>query len=125
MGRPAARGDAPDVRSRLCLPGWRAGRRTHPDRPHAASADRHRQPNRYTHLNARARCRRAYTDLCARIRWRICHDQRRRRHLPRPSGERLDATVRGSYPYELVQPLLAGDIVFGNLEGAITDGGDV
>lgn len=29
-----------------------------------------------------------------------------------------------SYPYELVQPLLAGDIVFGNLEGAITDGGE-
>jgi poly-gamma-glutamate synthesis protein (capsule biosynthesis protein) len=28
------------------------------------------------------------------------------------------------YPYELIQPLLTGDIVFGNLEGALTDGGE-
>lgn len=34
------------------------------------------------------------------------------------------AQYGASYPYELIQPLLTGDIVFGNLEGALTDGGE-
>ncbi len=34
------------------------------------------------------------------------------------------AQYGASYPYELIQPLLTGDIVFANLEGALTDGGE-
>lgn len=34
------------------------------------------------------------------------------------------AQYGASYPYELTQHLLTGDVVFGNLEGALTDGGE-
>jgi poly-gamma-glutamate synthesis protein (capsule biosynthesis protein) len=34
------------------------------------------------------------------------------------------AQYGAGYPYELVQPLLTGDLVFGNLEGALTDRGE-
>ena len=34
------------------------------------------------------------------------------------------AQYGAGYPYELVLPLLSGDIVFGNLEGALTEGGE-
>lgn len=43
--------------------------------------------------------------------------------LARGVVERMDAGGAG-YPYALILDLLAGDIVIGNLEGALTDGGE-